>query len=51
MFLLEQVQAPLIDLEVRGVPALQYFGNAVWKDVFESMNSGGWVDGWVLCGN
>ena len=26
------IQAPLLDLEVRGVPALQYFGGLVWKD-------------------
>lgn len=24
-------QAPLVDLEVRGVPGLQYFGNVAWK--------------------
>ena len=35
-----QVQAPLVDLEVRGIPALQYFGEVVWKDVYESMNAG-----------
>jgi arsenite/tail-anchored protein-transporting ATPase len=28
---LQVVEAPLLDLEVRGVPALQYFGNVVWK--------------------
>ncbi len=37
---LPQVQAPLIDLEVRGVPALGYFGNVVWRDVFDAMNAG-----------
>lgn len=37
---LRKVQAPMVDLEVRGVPALQYFGNVVWKDVYDSMNSG-----------
>jgi len=26
------VQAPLLDLEVRGVPALKYFGDQVWKN-------------------
>jgi hypothetical protein len=27
---------------VRGLPALQYFGNVVWKDgVFEKINTGG----------
>lgn len=28
--LLLQLIAPLVDVEVRGVPALQYFGNVVW---------------------
>lgn len=28
---LELIKAPLVDLEVRGVPALQYFGSQVWK--------------------
>lgn len=26
-------EAPLLDLEVVGVPALQYFGNIVWPSV------------------
>jgi len=29
---LEVVQAPLLDLEVRGLPALEYFGRVVWRD-------------------
>ena len=28
---LDIVEAPLFDLEVRGVPALQYFGSRVWN--------------------
>ncbi len=28
---LQLITGPLCDLEVRGVPALQYFGNVVWK--------------------
>ena len=28
---LQVTEAPLVDLEVRGVPALQYFGSQVWK--------------------
>ena len=28
---LEVIEAPLVDLEVRGVPALQYFGQVVWR--------------------
>jgi arsenite-transporting ATPase len=28
---LQLIEAPLCDLEVRGVPALQYFGNVVWR--------------------
>ncbi|MEW5306530.1 MAG: hypothetical protein WDW36_008988 [Sanguina aurantia] len=37
---LRKVIAPLVDLEVRGVPALTYFGDVVWKDVYENMNAG-----------
>jgi hypothetical protein len=35
-----QIRAPLVDLEVRGVPALSYFGSTVWQDAFEDMNAG-----------
>jgi arsenite-transporting ATPase len=28
---LQLITGPLFDLEVRGVPALQYFGSIVWK--------------------
>jgi arsenite-transporting ATPase len=28
---LQLVEGPLLDLEVRGLPALQYFGGVVWK--------------------
>ena len=28
---LQLVEAPLLDLEVRGVPALQFFGHTVWR--------------------
>lgn len=28
---LEVTEAPLVDLEVRGVPALTFFGDTVWK--------------------
>lgn len=37
---LTRVTANLVDLEVRGVPALGYFGNVVWKDVFQGFDSG-----------
>ncbi|KAF5827661.1 anion-transporting ATPase-domain-containing protein [Dunaliella salina] len=37
---LTKIEAPVIDLEVRGVPALSYFGNLVWSDVYDSMNAG-----------
>eukprot|EP00195_Chlamydomonas_chlamydogama_P005384 CAMPEP_0202890670 /NCGR_PEP_ID=MMETSP1392-20130828/997_1 /ASSEMBLY_ACC=CAM_ASM_000868 /TAXON_ID=225041 /ORGANISM="Chlamydomonas chlamydogama, Strain SAG 11-48b" /LENGTH=714 /DNA_ID=CAMNT_0049574285 /DNA_START=142 /DNA_END=2286 /DNA_ORIENTATION=- len=37
---LNKVSAPMIDLEVRGVPALTYFGNVVWQGVYDTMNSG-----------
>lgn len=29
---LDIIEAPLLDLEVRGIAALQYFGSQVWKD-------------------
>ena len=29
---LEQLKSPLLDLEVKGVPALQYFGRSLWQD-------------------
>jgi hypothetical protein len=35
-----QIEAPVIDLEVRSVPALSYFGNIVWPEVYDSMNAG-----------
>lgn len=28
---LSVVQAPLVDVEIRGVPALQFLGDIVWK--------------------
>ena len=33
---LRQLRAPLVDLEVRGMPALQYFGTLVWQDAIEA---------------
>lgn len=32
---LKVLKSPLIDLEVRGVPALQYFGSIVWGEVLD----------------
>ena len=29
---LNVIQAPLLDLDVMGLPALQYFGSLVWQD-------------------
>lgn len=38
---LHHIRAPLVDLEVRGVPALQYFGGVIWQDeVFAKLNGG-----------
>lgn len=38
---LTHVRAPLVDVEVRGLPALQYFAGVVWQDdVFEKINQG-----------
>lgn len=36
---LTQIQAPYVDLEVRGLPALQYFGNLVWQDAFKEQKA------------
>lgn len=37
---LRQIQAPLVDLEVRGLPALAYFGGQMWKDTLPEMSAG-----------
>lgn len=37
---LRQIQAPLLDLEVRGLPALQYFGTQMWRDILQEMSAG-----------
>lgn len=37
---LDQITAPMLDLEVRRIPALTYFGGMIWKDVFGRMNDG-----------
>ena len=29
---LDRIEAPLFDLEIRGVPALQFMANTVWTD-------------------
>ena len=34
------MQGPLVDMEVRGVPALQYFGNLVWKSEIDALAQG-----------
>ncbi|GMH39761.1 hypothetical protein BSKO_07659 [Bryopsis sp. KO-2023] len=36
---LNRVSAPMLDLEVRGIPALTYFGGMIWRDVFDEMNA------------
>lgn len=47
---LNKVQAPLVDLEVRGVPALGYFGNVVWQEIYDQMNTGGAERRYVMLG-
>ena len=42
---LRQVQAPLLDLEVRGLPALQYFGGQMWRDTLPEMSAGARAEG------
>ena len=37
---LRQLRAPLLDLEVRGLPALQYFGGMVWRDAIDDYSAG-----------
>ena len=37
---LQQLRAPLVDLEVRGLPALRYFGSLAWQAVIERMAAG-----------
>lgn len=37
---LRQLRAPLVDLEVRGLPALQYFGGLVWQHALEEYGAG-----------
>lgn len=36
---LTQIRAPLLDLEVRRIEGLTYFGSMIWKGVFDEMNS------------
>lgn len=36
---LTRVTGPLLDLEVRRIEALAYFGNLIWSEVFGAMNS------------
>ena len=38
---LRQLRAPLVDLEVRGLPALQYFGGMVWQHALDDYAAGG----------
>jgi len=35
---LELLVSPLLDAEIRGIPALEYFGGKVWNPVFGDMN-------------
>lgn len=28
---LELIQSPLVDMEIRGVPALKFMGDIIWK--------------------
>ncbi|KAK9851904.1 hypothetical protein WJX84_008222 [Apatococcus fuscideae] len=37
---LQLVRAPLVDLEVRGIPALDYFGGVVWQDTIQNFAEG-----------
>lgn len=37
---LKLLNSPLLDMEVRGVPALDYFAGIVWSPVLEEYTSG-----------
>ncbi|CAL8465589.1 g5125 [Coccomyxa elongata] len=37
---LRQIRAPLVDYEVRGLPALTYFGGMVWRDAIDAYAQG-----------
>lgn len=37
---LRQLRAPLVDYEVRGLPALTYFGGMVWRDAIDEYAEG-----------
>ncbi len=37
---LQLLDSPLLDMEVRGVPALDYFAGIVWKPVIEEYVAG-----------
>ena len=37
---LRQLRAPLVDYEVRGLPALTYFGGMVWRDAIDDYAQG-----------
>ena len=38
---LERLEAPYLDLEVRGLPALTYFGQQLWGPKLEAWSQGG----------
>ena len=35
-----QVQAPLVQMQVRGVPAMSYLGRIVWAETLPDMSAG-----------
>ena len=37
---LQRLRGPYLDLEVRGVPALRYFGRVVWADAIDGFAAG-----------
>ena len=37
---LRVLNSPMVDLEVRGVPALQYFGSVVWGPAIDEFAAG-----------
>ena len=42
---LKLLESPLVDMEVRGVPALDYFGGIVWEPVVAEYTAGDHTNG------
>ena len=45
---LRQIRAPLVDYEVRGLPALTYFGGMIWRDAIDAYAKGELIIGSIV---